>query len=177
LLAGAFDLSKIEPQYDQQGRQILIDWLPLRYFANIAAEATIRKEKIIADTINGLKSEVIEGRLFVDDYTVYMVYKSLGALKNYIFDQSDVDFLNCYYAYAPHGQFPLHESYLLETLPENYIHAGKKEGLINLLCYCLGFRVAEEKLEGFEDIGIYSQRRVSPNLNTVTHHHVIDGLL
>ncbi|WEA01701.1 hypothetical protein [Mucilaginibacter sp. SJ] len=175
--AGAFDLAKQEPVYDHLGRQVLIDWLPLRYLANIAEAATIRKEKIIVDIIDGLKKQVIAREFFVDDYSVYMIYKTLGGLRNYIFNQSDVEFLNAYYDYAPRGQFPLHESYLLETLVKKYVTGGQKDGLMTLLTYCFGFRKKEEKVDFFKEIGIYTHNSIFPNFSSITHHYTIDDFL
>jgi hypothetical protein len=174
--AGAFDIDNHEPVYDQEGRQVLIDWLPLRYLANIAEIATMRKEKLIIEIIDTLKKRVIAGDLFIDDYCVYMIYKTLGGLPNYVFGQSDIDLLNTYYDYAPYGQFPLHESFLLDTLVDRYVNKGEKEGLMTLLVFCFGFRNKEVKIVGFEDHGFFAQNKVSSNLNSATHHHVIDGL-
>jgi hypothetical protein len=157
---------------DDQGRRFLQDWLPLRYLANIADKIDVDQELLISEKILApLKKEVTEGRLLIDDDSLYNYSVIVSKLPTYVFDASDSNFLITCSAYMRFLPYPMHESVLLDDLLKHYTETKSREGLINLLVYSYGFTEYEEKLDGFEELEIYAQQQVVPNIKIAGHHH------
>lgn len=168
---GYFDLSNATVTYDPNGKRILEDWLPLRYLSNIASSVDRHEEILIVKILSIVKKEVIAEKLLLDDYSVSIMYQIVLALPNYVFDQEDIDFLNAFNTYWP-ASHKHHESILTSELIEKYLNNGEKEGLVKLIVFSLGFRIYVEKIEGLEELGIFSQVRVLPNIEEVQYYHL-----
>lgn len=159
---------------DDQDRRILQDWLPLRYLVAIAPMAGRHDSLLISRKILGpLRAMVLSGDLYIDAYSLYNYCLIIAHLPNYVLDSTDVELLDYCEAYMKQ-QYPVHESVLMEDMLNRYIGEKQKDGLIELLGYAFGYIHYEEQIEGFEDMGITSQKRTEPNLGNTLHQYWTD---
>jgi len=172
--SGYLTISLDDLYKDDQGRRILNDWLPLRYLAKIAPTLGRRESLLVSEKIlDPLRLMVLLGDLNIDAYSLYNYCLIISYLPNYVLDSTDVGLLNYCEAYMKQ-QYPMHESVLMEDMLKRYIAEKQKDGLMELLGYAFGFIHYEEQIEGFEDMGITSQKRTEPNLRNTLHQYWTD---
>jgi hypothetical protein len=140
------------------------EWYQLRYLNHIALKADTDQQKVIIDILSELQEKICSKSIKVDDYSVYLILQIKSSLKNYIISSDDIKFLNFCNATWKNSH-KMYESEFTGGFLKKYIADHSKEGIMALIPYCFSYQILEEKVEGFEDLDIYSQTRVIPNLS------------
>lgn len=159
---------------DGQGRRVLQDWLPLRYLVAIAPKTDRHESLLISRKIlDPLRERVLSGDLYFDSHSLSNYCLTIAHLQNYVLTGADVELLNYCQNYLQQ-QYPTHENVLMEDMLNRYISEKQYDGLMLLLGYAFGFSHYEEQIEGFEDLGMISQKRTEPNLQNTLYQYWTD---